>query len=123
MTASRDGLSPQDDYGGSTERFCGHHAVVGSRNSRSAGAAATVIISVHEAQRALVRNRAQRMLDLVISDEPASIPGFPCRGVEEAASLEICDGKSVVLLSQDIPESAGHVHKAFSLKVRRAVYY
>jgi hypothetical protein len=37
------------------------------------------------------------------------------------AGLEIRDAKAVVLLSQDIPETAGHVHKAFGIEVRRAV--
>jgi hypothetical protein len=37
------------------------------------------------------------------------------------ADLEICDAKAVVLLSQGIPESAGHVHKAFGIEVGRAI--
>jgi hypothetical protein len=38
-----------------------------------------------------------------------------------AAELEILNAKAVILLSQGIPESVGHVHQAFSIKVGRAV--
>jgi hypothetical protein len=48
--------------------------------------------------------------------QPSS-PDLPIGGAEGAARLEVRDGKAVILLSQDIPESAGYVHKAFGLEV------
>jgi hypothetical protein len=39
------------------------------------------------------------------------------------AGLEIRDAKAIVLLSQGIPESAGHVHKTFGIEVGRTIYY
>jgi hypothetical protein len=75
----RRGGSPEADYGGSAGRFCGHHASVGSRNYRSPGAAATAVMSAHEARSAFARNHAQKMLDLVIADESAFILRSPYR--------------------------------------------
>jgi hypothetical protein len=79
MTASRDGVSPEADYGGSTGRFCGHHAGVDGRNYRSPGAAATAVMSAHEARSTFARNHPQKLLDLVIADESAFIPRAPYR--------------------------------------------
>jgi hypothetical protein len=48
--------------------------------------------------------------------QPSS-PDLPIGGAEGAARLEVRDGKAVILLSQNILESAGYVHKAFGLEV------
>jgi hypothetical protein len=48
--------------------------------------------------------------------QPSS-PDLPIGGAEGAARLEVRDGKAVILLSQNIPESAGYVHKAFGIEV------
>jgi hypothetical protein len=113
----RRGGSPEADYGGAAGRFCGHHASVGSRNYRSPGAAATAVMSAHEAGAPLQEIMLKRCWILLSPMSQPSSPDFPIGGAEGAARLEVRDGKAVILLSQDIPESAGYVHKAFGLEV------
>ena len=50
-----------------------------------------------------------------------SAPPAPGRGRTAVAGLKLRDGKAIVLLRQFIPESAGHVHEASGIEVRRAV--
>lgn len=74
------------------------------------------------------RSKGTRILAWEVLEQPSTeiqpdkeLEAMALTFSDAVASLEIRDGKAVIFLRQDIPESAGHVHKAFSLKVRRAV--